>query len=206
MRELPILMNGAMVCANPSPENAFSSLHSFSKLEVGHGDKKALVPTSRRNRLPANVSAERADLSTAKRYVGCPPELSVGQFRVHVSRERSTIDIKFEGLSHAGTPTLFSAPMVCAILEGRKTVMQRIVKDTRATEYWPFGYGDLVSVPRCRYGKPDDGLWVRETYFGNHFEHRKQPTDERALHYRADSYENWFSTNATRTALLFIRR
>lgn len=46
-------------------------------------------------------------------------------------------------------PILFSAPMVRAILYGRKTQTRRIMKD-------PFN--------DCPYGKPGDRLWVRETW------------------------------------------
>lgn len=80
-------------------------------------------------------------------------------------------------------PILFSAPMVRAILDGRKTMTRRIVKHphiddadiwTRAADdlgRWAFGcasgapgsygHGDYV---RCPYGEPGDRLWVRETF------------------------------------------
>ncbi|MDI2594980.1 hypothetical protein POF45_26670 [Pseudomonas sp. 681] len=61
-------------------------------------------------------------------------------------------------------PILFSAPMVRAILEGRKTVTRRTLKmphglwETSAT-------GELVPIPaNCPYGKPGDRLYVRETW------------------------------------------
>ena len=49
------------------------------------------------------------------------------------------------------SPILFSAPMVRAILDGRKTQTRRVAK--------------LNSSGRaaCPYGKPGDRLWVRET-------------------------------------------
>lgn len=70
-------------------------------------------------------------------------------------------------------PILFSAPMVRAILEGRKTVTRRPVKGlsasfavtTAADESplnsvcWNVG-GPII---RCPYGKPGDRLWVRES-------------------------------------------
>lgn len=63
-------------------------------------------------------------------------------------------------------PILFSAPMVRAILEGRKTVTRRALKmphgfwETSAT-------GELVPIPaNCPYGKSGDRLWVRETWAG----------------------------------------
>lgn len=65
-------------------------------------------------------------------------------------------------------PIIFSAAMVRAILEGRKTQTRRIVKG-RALE-WLDDSGftpEYVSSPEnglCPYGKPGDRLWVRETF------------------------------------------
>jgi hypothetical protein len=53
---------------------------------------------------------------------------------------------------------LFSAPMVRAILEGRKTQTRRVVKNQVRRD----GY-------TCPYGKPGDVLWVRETWCGDRF-------------------------------------
>ncbi|WP_286800612.1 morphogenetic protein [Pseudomonas sp. UBA4034] len=85
-------------------------------------------------------------------------------------------------------PILFSAPMVRAILEGRKTVTRRVMKsqpDADATitvelynvavtnrhgyqEEGPEIFGawwrDGESGCKCPYGKPGDRLWVRETF------------------------------------------
>ena len=71
-------------------------------------------------------------------------------------------------------PILFSAPMVRAILEGRKTVTRRAVK------IQPRSKGDIGSYrlgqpfirhpdptkrnPECPYGRPGDRLWVREAW------------------------------------------
>jgi hypothetical protein len=67
-------------------------------------------------------------------------------------------------------PILFSAPMVRAILEGRKTMTRRVVKDSA----WVEDAGDQdpatghtpslmsIDVSRCPYGKPGDRLWGRE--------------------------------------------
>lgn len=49
-------------------------------------------------------------------------------------------------------PIIFSAPMVQAILEGRKTQTRRIVKDATV----------------CKFGKVGDRLWVRETWAAPH--------------------------------------
>ncbi|WP_252959727.1 hypothetical protein [Pseudomonas simiae] len=85
-------------------------------------------------------------------------------------------------------PILFSAPMVRAILEGRKTVTRRVMKsqpDADATitvesynvavtnrrgyqEAGPEIFGawwrDGESGCKCPYGQPGDRLWVRESH------------------------------------------
>ncbi|WP_122286134.1 hypothetical protein [Pseudomonas syringae group genomosp. 3] len=70
-------------------------------------------------------------------------------------------------------PIPFSAPMVRAILEGRKTVTRRVCKPQPSanahttsadgspmTSWWETGK-DIV---RCPYGQPGDRLWVREAW------------------------------------------
>lgn len=65
-------------------------------------------------------------------------------------------------------PILFSAPMVRAILEGKKTQTRRIV---RPQPLWvadpsvPFKTSDANpnEIIRCPYGQPGDRLWVKET-------------------------------------------
>lgn len=87
-------------------------------------------------------------------------------------------------------PILFSAPMVRAILEGRKTQTRRVVKPVGnddgfvILDYgnggWPYRSDDgdstthtvkrggklyLDETPHdCPYGQPGDRLWVRETW------------------------------------------
>ncbi|WP_230855835.1 hypothetical protein [Pseudomonas syringae group genomosp. 3] len=71
-------------------------------------------------------------------------------------------------------PILFSAPMVRAILEGRKTVTRREVKvqPRSSADIGSFGRGqpfirhpDVTKAnPECPYGRPGDRLWVRETW------------------------------------------
>lgn len=90
-------------------------------------------------------------------------------------------------------PILFSAPMVRAILEGRKTVTRRVVKAWQAPSQdgseddpdflwsahaqkhprWGFCvFGstadecaqELAGAGVCPYGQPGDRLWVRETF------------------------------------------
>ena len=99
-------------------------------------------------------------------------------------------------------PILFSAPMVRAILEGRKSVTRRAMKcqpdaDASITvesynvavtnrrgyqEAGPEIFGawwrDGESGCKCPYGKPGDRLWVRETFIdlrGTGVEHRPDP-------------------------------
>lgn len=84
-------------------------------------------------------------------------------------------------------PILFSAPMVCALLDGRKTQTRRVVRPQpeRVTEHMqgrvrvPEGWSwkDLYVSDEspspfaanmdhyCPYGAPGDRLWVRETWF-----------------------------------------
>lgn len=82
-------------------------------------------------------------------------------------------------------PILFSAPMIRALLDGRKTQTRRVVR----WKYWDNStpqtpieqvdqFADIVEglaenlsgspVPfcdsKCPYGKPGDRLWVRETF------------------------------------------
>ncbi|USR38108.1 hypothetical protein L1F06_015665 [Ectopseudomonas hydrolytica] len=96
-----------------------------------------------------------------------------------------------EGGAVKERPILFSAAMVRAILEGRKTVTRRVVKhqpDVPVTDaiprrnyphgpatvdwYWRPQHGHLNGVPsngwdfKCPYGQPGDRLWVRETWRG----------------------------------------
>jgi hypothetical protein len=86
----------------------------------------------------------------------------------------------------AARPILFSAPMIRALLDGRKTQTRRIIKpqpriDNMGNFCWNgSNYGQSESgVPRsasltewrdkkgnskCPYGRPGDLLWVRETH------------------------------------------
>ena len=80
-------------------------------------------------------------------------------------------------------PILFSAPMVRAILEGRKTQTRRVVRHQpiRCTELpfllfpqskneeieqtgyiWPNAKEQILQL--CPYGQPGDRLWVREAF------------------------------------------
>ncbi|MBT9268532.1 hypothetical protein KKQ10_27010 [Pseudomonas sp. MG-9] len=67
-------------------------------------------------------------------------------------------------------PILFSAPMVRAILDGRKTVTRRPVKGLGLQwldDFKPEYVADAANS-LCPYGKPGDQLWVRETWYCDH--------------------------------------
>jgi hypothetical protein len=79
-------------------------------------------------------------------------------------------------------PILFSAEMVRAILDGSKTQTRRIVKDSPRHGVSVLGDGCGVLWDSCPYGKPGDGLWVKET-------HLVIPGEDgiaEVVHYRAD--------------------
>ena len=67
-------------------------------------------------------------------------------------------------------PIIFSAPMVRAILDGRKTQTRRVVKLTDSGRVKEPGsprnwhLDDPEAVMACPYGVPGDRLWVRETW------------------------------------------
>jgi hypothetical protein len=78
-------------------------------------------------------------------------------------------------------PILFSGPMVCSILGGKKTQTRRIIKPVRNFEHhgickpemaadswavwWHGAETDRVGcLQECPYGKPGDRLWVREAW------------------------------------------
>lgn len=94
-------------------------------------------------------------------------------------------------------PILFSAPMVRAILEGRKTQTRRIAK--KMVRHPDFGNlytpGALVLehesqhvIDRCcPYGQPGDRLWVRETWCCVHgIPSSTGPHPDDFVRYRAD--------------------
>lgn len=66
-------------------------------------------------------------------------------------------------------PILFSAPMICAILDGRKSQTRRVV--TRCGLWESTGGEGLRPMPEaCPYGKPGDRLWVKETWADVNYE------------------------------------
>lgn len=85
-------------------------------------------------------------------------------------------------------PILFSAPMVQALLDGRKTQTRRTAKDIYPDANWCGGhvirsksisaaidaFNERKGMPLpgdptpCPYGQPGDLLWVREAFSGPH--------------------------------------
>ncbi|MDE2104927.1 MAG: hypothetical protein KGL39_47255 [Patescibacteria group bacterium] len=75
-------------------------------------------------------------------------------------------------------PILFSAPMVRAILEGRKTQTRRVVKTKHLKWLDEIGLNFLDGKWNQRplpYGQTGDRLWVRETWFCNDYRVQKGP-------------------------------
>ena len=85
-------------------------------------------------------------------------------------------------------PILFSAPMVRALLDGRKTQTRRVAKFTDAGYLKePCGHrrwhrGDPDAVQACPFGGIGDRLWVRETWKFTGWSGDGEPW----IHYRAD--------------------
>lgn len=99
-------------------------------------------------------------------------------------------------------PILFSAPMVRAILDGRKTQTRRVVRGQVGA--LDRGQPTIVGGPACPYGAPGDRLWVRETWAaiderGEAVSRRTRHVDQNCgdrLVYRADDRvltEQWRS-------------
>jgi hypothetical protein len=59
-------------------------------------------------------------------------------------------------------PIIFSAPMVNAILSGKKTQTRRVVKIRKGGRNWH--RDDPAAISACPYGQVGDRLWVRETW------------------------------------------
>jgi hypothetical protein len=90
-------------------------------------------------------------------------------------------------------PILFSAPMVRAILDGRKTQTRRILKDTTEhkgpynPKYLEAYRDDKGWKEICPHGKIGDRLWVRETWGLPHAKCRCKACCEFAgIKFRAD--------------------
>jgi hypothetical protein len=98
-------------------------------------------------------------------------------------------------------PILFSAPMVRALLEGRKTQTRRRCADhvniydtvSLNSAKITFDFHNINStgqIETCPHGQPGDLLWVRETWFHP----RKNSPSKYNLSYRAggDGLHKWF--------------
>jgi hypothetical protein len=114
-------------------------------------------------------------------------------------------------------PILFSAPMVRAILEGRKSQTRRVVKLPDGFDFtggqgddmndpvnwgaedenglwWALAAGDDVDrVLPCPYGKPGDRLWVRETLSAGHLGLRYAADDARLTGGHADALNDRYA-------------
>jgi len=92
--------------------------------------------------------------------------------------------MKMSAIAVKERPILFSAPMVRAILDGRKTQTRRIMKpqpeefkfhDGTTQWRWRTRDGDLIACASgdnpnfySPYGMPGERLWVRETFWAKH--------------------------------------
>jgi hypothetical protein len=80
---------------------------------------------------------------------------------------------------------LFSGEMVRAILAGRKTQTRRVVRYRSGADLARIGRG----AAGCPYGQPGDQLWVRETWYCDHYEvqtgTREADGARELLYYRA---------------------
>jgi hypothetical protein len=113
-------------------------------------------------------------------------------------------------------PILFSAPMVRAILDGRKSMTRRVVdrdlwdalddgvpSDQQRIETDDTPMGGVPATRFCKYGQPGDRLWVRETWAVAKPWDNVKPKDlakendevtQLAVDYKADKQRIWGNT------------
>lgn len=85
-------------------------------------------------------------------------------------------------------PILFSAPMVRAILEGRKTQTRRVIKDC----YLLGGPPTDELLKLCPYGQRGDRLWVREAFhICPHHEDYFYRADDENLPIKCKAHTKW---------------
>jgi hypothetical protein len=122
-----------------------------------------------------------------------------------VPEDDSHTELRADGQRRLVTerPILFSAPMVRAILEGRKIqtrrVIQRTIEGSPYKASWVLLPGCVNKrTPPCPYGLPGDALWVRETWLTESYAYNDlKPSDlsgEETILYAADA--DW-SANKT---------
>ena len=129
-------------------------------------------------------------------------------------------------------PIIFSAPMVRAILDGRKTMTRRVVKpqppargvgmrdhkmalstddEGENLHVYSQSAGSGSWTARCPYGQPGDRLWVRETFA---LRQDCEPDTDKARHYamyRADGGDaadpmNWHDYGGKWKPSIFMPR
>ena len=103
-------------------------------------------------------------------------------------------------------PILFSAPMVRAILDGRKSMTRRVVdrdlwdalddgvpSDQQRIETDDTPMGGVPATRFCKYGQPGDRLWVQETWasFGTSDSITPPVPRECQIRYHADNKCEW---------------
>ena len=101
---------------------------------------------------------------------------------------------------------IFTAPMVRAILGGRKTQTRRVVKHEYplygAPKSWPaydceegFGFESEDEFVRCPYGNPPERLWVRENWTLLDHNHKPVNTSLKGLHSLPVGYDVVFQAD-----------